>query len=43
MRQERAFLAASVWLVALAYPGLRLFGILGLYGVYLFWLGIPEC
>jgi hypothetical protein len=32
-----------VWLAgALSLiPGLRLLGILGLYGVYIFWLGVP--
>jgi hypothetical protein len=32
-----------VWLAgALSLiPGLRLLGVLGLYGVYVFWLGVP--
>ncbi len=33
-----------VWLAGVfsLIPGLRIFGILGLYGVYLFWLGVPT-
>ena len=38
-----AYAMTPVWLAGAfsLIPGLRLLGILGLYGVYLFWLGVP--
>ena len=33
-----------VWLAGVfsLIPGLRMLGALGLYGLYIFWLGVPE-